>query len=132
MKKIFLGLCGSMLTVLVISCAGPAKVATQVQPVLTTVSSDTVLNPADSFAYGLGMNIANNLKEQGVKEISYEALKRGMKDVFTGTKPAITEQDANNCIQKTLQDLSAEKIAAEKARAAAFLDTNAKRPGPKR
>ncbi|MGG9972776.1 FKBP-type peptidyl-prolyl cis-trans isomerase [Ferruginibacter sp. SUN002] len=131
MNKFFLGLCVAISGVFAISFTSSGKTVAQ------TVSgtevklphTDTLLNVADTFAYGLGMNIGNNLKDQGVVTLNFDALKKGMQDVFAANKMTITEQQANDCIQKTLMDLSAKKLAAEKARGKAFLDSNAKRPG---
>jgi FKBP-type peptidyl-prolyl cis-trans isomerase FklB len=128
MKQFFLGL--SVLTM-----AGLAADA-QVQPKPkapvkhTATSAPFVLkNATDSFSYALGMNIANNLKQQGVEEVNYAAMQKAMKDIYGKQSPALTEDQANKTIQskiKLMQEAKANKVKAE---GIAFLANNAKRPG---
>lgn len=83
----------------------------------------------DSFSYALGMNIANNLKQQSITEVDAAAMTKAMDDVFKGKTTAINEQQANMCIQTTLQANSSKKANAEKARSAEFLAANQKKAG---
>jgi FKBP-type peptidyl-prolyl cis-trans isomerase FklB len=83
----------------------------------------------DSFSYALGMNIANNLKQQSITEVNTAAMLRGMEDVYKNSPTAINEQQANMCIQSTLQANSSKKANAEKIRSAQFLSANQKRSG---
>ena len=83
----------------------------------------------DSFSYALGMNIANNLKQQSITEVNVDAMVRGMEDIFKNNPTAINEQQANMCIQSTLQANSSKKADAEKTRSAEFLAANQKRSG---
>ncbi|UEG49856.1 FKBP-type peptidyl-prolyl cis-trans isomerase [Ferruginibacter lapsinanis] len=127
MNKYFLGFCVLVLSALEITSCSPSSKVTAVKP-LATVDSAKVI-AVDSFAYGLGMNIANNLKDQGVDTLDFDALKKAMMDIF-GSKPtAITEHDANDVIQQKMQDYSTRKIKAEKAKGTAFFEANAKREG---
>ncbi|MBL0355561.1 MAG: FKBP-type peptidyl-prolyl cis-trans isomerase [Chitinophagaceae bacterium] len=83
----------------------------------------------DSFSYALGMNIANNLKQQSIEKVNMVAMQKAMNDVF-GKKPtACTDQQANIAIQTTLQANAGKKASAEKAKSAAFLAANKKRQG---
>lgn len=81
----------------------------------------------DSFSYALGMNIANNLKQQNIDVISFNAMQKGMDAVFKKQALAITEQQANNCIQQRIQGNMSKNSNAEKAKGKAFLDANKKR-----
>jgi FKBP-type peptidyl-prolyl cis-trans isomerase FklB len=83
----------------------------------------------DSFSYALGMNIANNLKQQSITEVNAAAMTKAMDDVFNGKATAINEQQANMCIQTTLQANSARKANAEKAKSAEFFAANQKKAG---
>lgn len=127
MNKYFLGFCVLVSSGLgMTSCSPSSKIATA----KTTTAVDSVKTVAvDSFAYGLGMNIANNLRDQGVDTLDFDALKKAMMDIFSGTPTVINEQDANMAIQQKMQEYSSRKINAEKAKSAAFLETNAKREG---
>lgn len=86
-------------------------------------------SPLDSFSYALGMNIANNLKQQSITEVNTAAMVKAMEDIFQNRTPAINEQQANMCIQTTLQANSSKKADAEKAKSAAFLAANQKKAG---
>jgi len=83
----------------------------------------------DSFSYALGMNIANNLKAQNIDKVNMVAMQKAMDDIFAKRTPAINEQQANGCIQTTLQSNAGKKSSAEKAKGAKFLADNKKRPG---
>jgi FKBP-type peptidyl-prolyl cis-trans isomerase len=83
----------------------------------------------DSFSYALGMNIANNLKQQSIDKVNYAAMQKAMTDVFTKKTPIITEMQANSCIQTQLQANSSKKSGAEKTKSAKFLADNKKRAG---
>jgi FKBP-type peptidyl-prolyl cis-trans isomerase FklB len=83
----------------------------------------------DSFSYALGMNVANNLKQQSITKVNGAAMQKAMEDAFAGKTALITEQQANTCIQTELQASSSKKSGAEKTKSAKFLAENKKRPG---
>ena len=82
----------------------------------------------DSFSYALGMNIANNLKLQGVTNVNNSSLGKGCNDVFGGKTTLLTDQEAGMNLQQKLQAFAAKKNQAEKEKGKAFLDANKKRP----
>lgn len=86
-------------------------------------------NALDSFSYALGLNIANNLKAQSIDKVSYAAMQKAMEDVFKQKALTLSNDQANACIQQTLQKSSASKSNEEKAKSAAFLEANKKRAG---
>lgn len=131
MSKIFLGLSAIVMSAMIVSCGNTSKVAEKKVevPAVHIPPADTLINATDTFAYGLGMNIGNNLKDQGVTELNFAAVERGMKDVFANGKMAITEQEANTSIQNILQGLATKKAEAAKAESAKFLDSNKLRQG---
>jgi FKBP-type peptidyl-prolyl cis-trans isomerase FklB len=130
MKKFFLGL--SVLTV-----AGLTANA-QVKPTTTSVKHKTSMaKPAvfvlksqvDSFSYALGMNIANNLQQQGIDDVNYAAMQKAMKDVYKKDSLLLDEKQANSTIQAKLKENQDKKAAKVKAEGQAFLAANGKRPG---
>ena len=131
MNKIFLGLSAIVMSAMVVSCGNTSKVAEKKVevPAVHIPPADTLINEKDTFAYGLGMNIGNNLKDQGVTELNFAAVERGMKDVFANDTLAITEQEANTTIQNILQGLATKRAEAAKAESAKFLDSNKLRTG---
>lgn len=128
MNKYFLGFCVIVCGALVMTSCSSSKV-TATKTALPVDSAKTIAVAVDSFAYGLGMNIANNLRDQGVDTLDFDALKKAMMDIFSKTPTAISEQDANVVIQQKIQAYSSKKVIAEKAKGIAFLEANAKREG---
>jgi len=126
MKKTFLGLC-----VLLITTAGNAQTKTKPAATAKPTAVPVVFlkTQLDSFSYALGLNIANNLKLQSIDKVNGAAMQKAMSDVFAKKTVALTDQQANSCIQGALQANASKKSGAEKAKGQAFLDANKKRPG---
>ncbi len=98
--------------------AAPPKAVTAASP-----------KPAiDSFSYALGMNVAKNLKQQGITSVVYASMQKGMQDAYSEKATILSEQQANACIQTKLTANAGKKLDAEKAKGKAFLDKNKKRP----
>jgi len=90
----------------------------------TEMTLDTQL---DSVSYSLGINIAENMKTQGIENLNLDALKAGMNDVFTGSDIKITQEEAGQILNSYMQEM--QKVAAEKQQkeGADFLIANAKK-----
>ena len=90
----------------------------------------------DKNSYALGMSIAHNMLQSGVKEVSFDDFVAGLKATLTRTKPAISYEEASDLLDKYFQQLQ-EKQAAEQAEIAdvmkkegeEFLAANAKKEG---
>jgi FKBP-type peptidyl-prolyl cis-trans isomerase FklB len=130
MKQFFLAVSLSVMAI--------ASVHAQTKPPIKVVNPNGVVakpvvpllkNSTDSFSYALGLNIANNLKQQGIDKISFAAMQRAMDDVFKKKPFLLNEQQANSCIQQTIQGNMGKKNEVEKAKAASFLAANKKRAG---
>lgn len=89
----------------------------------------TLKNAADTFAYALGMNIANNLVQQGVDKANTDLLKKGLDDIFAGNKTFIDEQQANMSVQQMLKEYQEKRNNALKQKGIDFLEANKKRAG---
>ena len=129
MKQIFLVACA--LTITGITANAQTKTKTAAKPAAGVVKPGVSLmkTSTDSFSYALGMNVANNLKQQGIEQITYAVMQKAMEDVFKKKTGALNEQQANMVIQQKLQGNAAKKSNVEKAKAIAFLETNKKRAG---
>lgn len=92
-------------------------------------ASPVLKSPTDSFSYALGINIANNLKQQGVDKLSFAAMQKGMDDIFKKQKVLLNEQQCNTVIQTAIQANMAKKNEAVKSKGAEFLAANKKRAG---
>jgi FKBP-type peptidyl-prolyl cis-trans isomerase FklB len=131
MKQFFLVACAFTITGMQVSAQSKSKtpVAAKHPAVAVKPAASALKNSTDSFSYALGMNVANNLKQQGIEQITYAAMEKAMEDVFKKKTAALNEQQANMCIQQKLQSNATKKSGAEKAKATAFLEANKKRTG---
>ncbi len=88
-------------------------------------------NDTVKVSYSLGVNIASNLKKQGLDTIDAEAFKQALIDVYSGDSVKISEQEANQYLQNyftNLQEIKSEKMKEESQK---FLEKNAEREGVK-
>lgn len=130
MKQFFLVVSVSMMAVATLHAQTKPKMKV-VNPAATVAKPAAPLlkNSTDSFSYALGLNIANNLKQQGIEKISFAAMQKAMDDVFKKRTYLLNDQQANMCIQQTIQGNMGKKNEAEKSKAATFLAANKKREG---
>jgi len=92
---------------------------------------------ADIASYGIGLQIANNFKAEGV-EINVEQLILGLKDALQGVKPRYAENQLQAAFQTFGRNAQAKRdqqnLAAgekNKSEGRAFLASNGKKPGVK-
>src|SRR5437764_308047 len=129
MKQFFLAVSVSVLASINVHAQAKPK------PKLKVVNPAGVVKPPagvlrsslDSFSYALGLNIANNLKQQGIDNVSDVAMQRGFNDVFKKQPHLLSEQQANMCIQQTIMATAGKRSEAVKAKGTAFLEANKKR-----
>ena len=90
----------------------------------------------DNNSYALGMSIAHNMLQSGVKEVAFDDFVAGLKATLTRQEPAISYKEAGDILDKYFQELQ-EKQAAEQAEISEvmkregeeFLAANAKKEG---
>jgi FKBP-type peptidyl-prolyl cis-trans isomerase FklB len=89
----------------------------------------------DKVSYIIGVNIGRNLQKQSV-EVDPDLISRGMKDVASGTKLLMTDEEMKATMASFQQEMMKKheeevKKAAEKNKAEgeAFLAANKKKPG---
>lgn len=129
MKQFFL--------VFTVSVMAGASLHAQTKPKLKVVNPAGAVKPAasilrsslDSFSYALGLNIAKNLQQQGIDQISHTAMQKALDDVFYKRPFLLNDQQANLCIQEKIQGNMGKKNAVVKAKGTAFLAANKKKPG---
>ncbi len=85
-------------------------------------------NENDSVSYSLGVNIANNIKSQGVDSVNAEAMAKAIKDVYGDGKTMISTEECTIIINNYFQALQAKKTESSDAEGSAFLAENGKRP----
>ncbi|MGN1232059.1 MAG: FKBP-type peptidyl-prolyl cis-trans isomerase [Candidatus Cryptobacteroides sp.] len=90
----------------------------------------------DKNSYALGMSIAHNMLQSGVKEISFDDFTAGLKATLTGAEPAISYEEAGTLLDEFFGKIQEEQAARQaeigelmKKDGEAFLAANAKKEG---
>jgi FKBP-type peptidyl-prolyl cis-trans isomerase FklB len=83
----------------------------------------------ENFSYALGMSIAGNLIQSGVKTVNPELFLNGFKDVFKGGKTLIHPEDANVILEEFIGKLNQDKGAGNLEEGLKFLAENRKKQG---
>lgn len=92
----------------------------------------------DKLSYALGMSIAHNMTQSGVKDLVVEDFAAAVKACISGEKPALEYEEAGEILNKYFTEMESERAAAEAEIAEAmkkdgeeFLAANAKQEGVK-
>ncbi|MBD5312048.1 MAG: FKBP-type peptidyl-prolyl cis-trans isomerase [Muribaculaceae bacterium] len=85
----------------------------------------------DKLSYAWGLAMGQQLKGMGMKEISLDSFKDGVKVAFDGGKPEMEPEEAQKIIQDYLSDLQEKAIAAAKEAGSKFLEENKNKDGVK-
>ncbi|MEZ4901067.1 MAG: FKBP-type peptidyl-prolyl cis-trans isomerase [Spirosomataceae bacterium] len=115
----------------------PAKTTTPANKSTTpTVTTSKMMNELDSVAYSIGMNIAQNLKSQGLDKLNVSLLSKAINDVLKSGKTDLSESEAQmllgnyfNRLQTQRQAEEAKKYEANKMAGEKFLEENKKKTG---
>lgn len=90
----------------------------------------------DKVSYALGLGIGQQLSDMGAKGLNIDDFSQAIKDVIAGTKPQISNEEAQSLVQTFFQEQEAKQraVAAEKGKVAMaegqnFLNENAKKEG---
>ena len=86
-------------------------------------------NEIDSVSYSLGLNVAKNVKAQGLEDINLDALMKAFDDVYSGKDPMLSDLDAGQCLNSYMQKAQLEKSNATREAGEAFLAQNKTREG---
>jgi len=100
-------------------------------PVKATTSKPVMKNLLDSFSYAAGINIANNMKEQGINNLNSALMVQAIEDVFKNRAAALNPEQCNSSLQgqmaifnKFKDEENKKTITAEKVKGEAFLAAN--------
>ncbi len=94
--------------------------------------SDTIKTDADKVSYGIGLQLAQQVKSQSFPGFSLDSLIIGLSDVFNDKPlrfPEDVMQAAFSAINQQVQEAAASAAADNKASGQAFLEENAKKDG---
>ena len=90
----------------------------------------------DKNSYALGMSIAHNMLQSGVREISFDDFTAGLKAALTGAETSITYEEAGTLLDEFFGKIQAEQAARQaeigefmKKDGETFLADNAKKEG---
>ena len=83
----------------------------------------------ENFSYALGMSIAGNLIQTGVKTVNPELFLNGFKDVFNGAETMIHPEDANAILEEFIGKLNENKGSGNLEEGQQFLAENKKKQG---
>lgn len=78
----------------------------------------------EEFSYALGMSIAANLIQTGVKTIEPGIFLEGFTDVFKGNHPKIHPEDANQILESFIAGINQNKGAKNLEEGLVFLEEN--------
>ena len=83
----------------------------------------------DKISYALGMVIGHNLKSMNVGQLSSADFSQAVADILDGKQPALTDAEAQQLVQKHLQECQENQGKAMREAGEAFLAENAKKDG---
>jgi FKBP-type peptidyl-prolyl cis-trans isomerase FkpA len=86
--------------------------------------------PQADSSYALGMLMGGNIKAAGL-ELSYDDFLAGLKAVLEGSKPRLTDAQAQAAVQAAVDAAKTRKAGESAAAGQAFLAANKNKPGVK-
>lgn len=115
-----------MMALAIVSCDATAQKDKKSKKDKTEMKLETKL---DSVSYGLGINIAENLSNQGLDNLNVDALAKGMVDYLNKTDLLIDQATVMPMLNEYMQKLAEEKAKEVIKVGADFLEENAKKEG---
>jgi FKBP-type peptidyl-prolyl cis-trans isomerase FklB len=89
----------------------------------------TLKTELDTVSYGLGVNIAENLSNQGIEELNVAALAKGMEDYLSKSDLKLSKEEIGNLLNSYMQALQGKAGEKNKIAGEEFLAQNAKKKG---
>mgnify|MGYP000846952037 CR=1 FL=1 len=83
----------------------------------------------DVVSYAYGVSIGENLKAQGINDMNFSALSKGLIESMLGRQTMISPEDAQNVLNEYMTKLSEARMKEMKAQSAAYLAENGKKEG---
>jgi FKBP-type peptidyl-prolyl cis-trans isomerase FklB len=95
----------------------------------TAVQEVALNNKVDSLSYYLGLNIANDIKSQGLEKINPAAVAAAFNDIFTGKKPLVEVEKTGPYLNDCFMELRSAKSEKQKKSGSDFLEANKTKAG---
>ena len=92
------------------------------------VSTVKLNSELDTVSYCIGINIGNNLKTTPMQEINYNALVKGIQDIYNNEEPKVDPYEANRKINTYFSRLEALQFQGNLEEGEDFLEKNKARP----
>ena len=86
-------------------------------------------NDIDSMSYSLGLNVAENVKSQGLTEINADAIAIAISDVMAGQNTMMTTVEAEKYLNDYFKNLAVAKLEANKQAGMDYLEQNKTQEG---
>ena len=83
----------------------------------------------DKLSYALGMSMASNLMNSGLKQIDVESFVKAFTEIMNNTTPSMSPQEANQVIQSYFSKIQDEMLKNNLKEGEAFLEENRKKEG---
>jgi len=85
----------------------------------------------EKASYALGLQIGENLKDAGFAELDLSLLAKGLADIFSGAKPALSPEDSQTAIRSYHRAMSEKAAEDNKKQGEAYLAANKTKEGVK-
>ncbi len=79
------------------------------------------------LSYAFGITFGESFKMQGLKEINYVAMTKGLQDGMSDAQPQMSVQEAQQFLNQYMSRMAQERAAAARKDGAAFLEKNGQR-----
>ena len=86
-------------------------------------------NDIDSMSYSLGLNVAENVKSQGLTEINADAIAKAFSDVMAGQNTMMTTVEAEKYLNDYFKNLAVAKVEVDKQAGMDYLEQNKTQEG---
>ena len=83
----------------------------------------------EKLSYALGMSIASNLINSGVRSLNIDLFAQALKDLFGGKQPAVTPDEANQILENFMNGSSGNDAEKNLQDGLTFLAENSSREG---
>jgi len=117
--KLLSTMAAALLFFLVVSCNSQTNTVKDVQ----------LANEIDSVSYSLGLNIAKNVKAQGLEDVNIDAILKAFDDIYSENEPMLSEMDAGECLNTYFQKAQLAKSEEGKKAGEEFLEQNKTKDG---
>ncbi|MDR2816029.1 MAG: FKBP-type peptidyl-prolyl cis-trans isomerase N-terminal domain-containing protein, partial [Proteiniphilum sp.] len=83
----------------------------------------------DKLSYALGMSMASNLMNSGLKRIDVESFVKAFTEIMNNAAPSMSPQEANQVIQNYFSKVQDDMLGNNLREGEAFLAENGKKEG---